>query len=275
DQRVIDPGPDALAGLLAQAFNSTDNSDLNREALALPAFRAFARAAADEPEGTRRWEWDRRPADRMHEFRAVGCAWWTDGVNRKHWRVVAQFLPECMNRLAGPFFNGLRERPPLWLVHPERVFLDLHRGGLVCVCECGASGPPAALAWTGQSCGPCFDRRQELSEEPADDFAPISLCEPFPSIMGVALAADGRMAACAHKLGFDVTLIDVTARRRMTTLSLPATLPMTFSPDGRMLSVGSQGGQVHRIETATGRMCSAIPVGAAVWHLRYLPTGSL
>jgi WD40 repeat protein len=35
------------------------------------------------------------------------------------------------------------------------------RTDLLVVCDCGASGLPASIGWTGERCGPCHDRREE------------------------------------------------------------------------------------------------------------------
>src|SRR5262249_27178910 len=98
--------------------------------------------------------------------RAIDVAWWTDHVGRRHWCIE----PAPLRGDRDPYsFSMARTRRlqqhPLELIYPELAWLSGKQGRGQVLCGCGAVGAPAELAWMGECCGPCFDRRQD-GEQP-------------------------------------------------------------------------------------------------------------
>jgi hypothetical protein len=173
DRVLIDPPADALVTALTEALESANK----RCRIGLlqadeGAFRKLARPFATKREGSATWVAGAPSAAELApEQRAtlVGAAWWTDALGRKHLRVVGRRL-EPFNALRcnlfGPRAGGW---PALGLVYPDHVVARTRPGRgkgagkreALAVCACGAVGRPEALAWMGDICGPCHDRRQE------------------------------------------------------------------------------------------------------------------
>ena len=120
------------------------------------AFRSDARAAfRKSANGFRSW--------RPPESGWFDLGWHHDGVNRRHVRAV---VAAGDDRHQGSF-----KRPN----HPGSLAAWMYPGHLVyrvrgqsaewlAICACGNLGPPAALAWAGDCCGPCHDRRFERGD---------------------------------------------------------------------------------------------------------------
>src|SRR5262249_27183534 len=146
--------------------------------------------------------------------RSVAVAWWTDAVGRVHVRVAAEAWKrsrETHRWPRDPFFSELRRRPPLWLTNPERVFLRLGAGpaGLLCCCAGGAAGPPKALAWTGECCGPCHDHLTERAEAPpVAEMAPAARGQLVESL---AISPDRQRVAVFRYTEDFVGLLDVAS----------------------------------------------------------------
>jgi hypothetical protein len=173
DRVLIDPPADALGPALDEALQSA-NKRCRVGLLQVDegAFGQLARPFAGKREGSATWVAGAPSAAELApEERAtlVGAAWWTDALGRKHLRVVGRRL-EPFNALRcnlfGPRAGGW---PALGLVYPDRVVARSRPGRgkgagkreVLAVCSCGAVGRPEALAWMGDSCGPCHDRREE------------------------------------------------------------------------------------------------------------------
>jgi hypothetical protein len=150
ERRLIDPDDDALGAALHDAVARTG----------APAFgldeerrqRSWRRALSAHPEG--------RLLDDLLALRQVGATWWTDAVGRKHVLVQGDDRGEIVP-LGDP-------RPPLALLHPERLFAR-RVGGVtawLAACACGAVGTPGSLGWVGDCCGPCHDRREDRAAPP-------------------------------------------------------------------------------------------------------------
>jgi WD40 repeat protein len=167
DRRLTDPTADAVAAALEQAAKDANSrARLGRLTPDSAAFRAAAEACVREPTGVRRWV----EAATRDQFVAgatpttlVGLAWWADPMGKRHVWVVGRRVERTDNRHPSLFGPRDEDRPGLWLLQPDRLFLRT-RGGerqLVAVCACGAVGTPAALGWWGEYCGPCHDRQEE------------------------------------------------------------------------------------------------------------------
>ena len=123
---------------------------------------------ARRPEGCRYWWclWPEMP----QPLTILGVAWWTDHVRRTHLYVEAagshgsSSFAEYSDAREGT--SSHRERllfeHPLELLHPDLVWLVSERTRKRRVlCGCGLFGTLDELAWMGDCCGPCHDRRQE------------------------------------------------------------------------------------------------------------------
>jgi WD40 repeat protein len=173
DRTFIDPTRAALNEALAAAAAAA-NAGARTRLLAWPPadlagdFRKLDAA----PGGFRQWSAGEGRGRSGEARSVVALAWWTDLIARKHHRVVGR---------RRPFNNAARqnvlapgeERPPLWLVYPDNVYLYQRQRQWrpFAVCACGAAGEPEALGWMGACCGPCHDRREAADAPPTQFLA--------------------------------------------------------------------------------------------------------
>jgi WD40 repeat protein len=112
-------------------------------------------------------------------------------------RRLEQFVEHHQHR-----FGTLgRPRPPLMLVYPDSCCLRPHPdrpAEMLAVCGCGAIDRPEQLAWMGETCGPCHDRREEESRPPHEQrwtyrghHAPV-LAVSFASTGNTVVSADNK-----------------------------------------------------------------------------------
>jgi WD40 repeat protein len=189
----------------------------------------------------------------------VVVAWWTDPLGRRHVRVAGR---RPWDEAAMPLGPPGEERPPLWLIEPDRLFLRTLPGRprhLLAACACGAVGEPAALGWVGDCCGICHDRCED-GAAPVErlDARPLSLLgllgEPGMAC-GVGWTADGRGLVVARCLGQDGTVLEFWERetgqvRQKHAISLDRP-EVSFGCDGR-LAATCGGGRVVFWDAATG-----------------------
>ena len=173
DRVLIDPPADALVPALTEALQAA-NKRCRVGVLKADAatFAGLAGPFTEKPQGSAAWV---AGAPSLAQYNAneratlVGAAWWTDALGRKHLRVVGRRLEpgNCQRNFRfGPLGA---DWPALGLVYPDRVVLRTWPGGgreVLAVCACGAIGTPEGLAWMGEPCGPCHDRRQEGQSAP-------------------------------------------------------------------------------------------------------------
>jgi WD40 repeat protein len=157
-------------------------------------------------EGVRRWMGAAAPAPGTLSERAtlLGVAWWTDPLARKHVRVASRRVESFSDHYGNCFVPGRTTRPPLWLVHSERLFLRTVPGGqpkVRALCGCGASGPPEALGWMGTTCGPCHDHQEEFGAPLARAGLPLQLGFHEKGVRGVAWSESGRTVVAAGDEG--------------------------------------------------------------------------
>ncbi len=93
-------------------------------------------------------------------------AWWTDPAGRKHVRVLADLVRHDDADYDGDEDedDDAEEPPAVCRVYPGsvvRVSKDDGEPVTLAVCGCGAVGTPEAIAWTGETCGPCADAKQD------------------------------------------------------------------------------------------------------------------
>jgi hypothetical protein len=230
DRVLIDPGQPVLDLALQQAVAAAN--DRRRQRLVpwpLPGRDGLARALA-EPAGYRQFNGGDGPARPGEGRSAVVLAWWTDRAGRKHHRVVGRHGPfnrPMLENLLCPFGQ---ERPPLWFVYPDHVFVTRAWGERLpqAICACGTYGPPAELGWMGPCCDACYDLGQE-GQSPA----PAWLDPRRATLHG----EEGRLSSLA------------------------------YSPDGRTLAAGTGRNQVTLWDTATGLERGRLAAGEEDWLL--------
>jgi sugar lactone lactonase YvrE len=159
---LIDPAPTALERALRESADAANAGARERRLdWPLTTLTDVLAQAGTAAEGWHQWNGGTGRGRSGEARSVVVLAWWTDRIGRKHHRIVGR---------RGPFNNASRrnllapgdDRPALWLVYPERVFL-CQRGAqweMIAVCDCGSVGTPEALGWLGPCCGPCHDRRE-------------------------------------------------------------------------------------------------------------------
>jgi WD domain, G-beta repeat len=251
ERLLIDPTPAELAKALAAAAR-TANARAKANVVR-PDAKAFRRAVdgmLERPEGWLPWEPYRVIAPRT----LLACAWWTDAARRRHWRVAATRTDAPLP--AGELFRP-GGRPPLALVHPDRVWVRHFRGRreLLAVCGCGVSGAPADLAWMGACCGPCHDRHLERGMPPdaLPELRPVTIDCHRSGVTAVALAAGGRLVAAGAGDG-SVRLWETAGGREVfaTPAGTDPVWSVSLAPDGGRLAVGWAAGTVAVFDTAGG-----------------------
>jgi hypothetical protein len=202
-----------------------------------------------ELEGGHAWQASR------DEVRALFIAWWHDYTGRNHVR----FYPG-----RGGWADEAGPTPPgLAAVYPERSLVR-RRGRSVealALCPCGAWGDPWSIGWTGDCCGPCFDRRE------APGGAPL----PFPPAAGgtalVAAAPGGRFLAVLDGNG-QISVWDTTEGRQSAEVSAgPGRVAsLAVGPEGRFVAVARQRGETLALavwDVAVGRQLLDAPLDSA------------
>jgi hypothetical protein len=204
------------------------------------AYRDFIHNEMAAPEGVRRWIAGTQTQDEGSapgRATLLGVAWWTDPVGRKHVRVVGRRLEPSSEHHHNRFIPPGKTRPPRWLVHPERLFVRTLPGGtseLRALCGCGASGPPEALGWMGESCGPCHDHREEFGTPLARPALPLSLAVHEQGVRGVAWSASGATLISSGDEG-GIEFWDAAAGTRRCRHEVPASAasPVGFACNGQ------------------------------------------
>jgi hypothetical protein len=228
---LVAPAPDQLVAALLEA-TAAANRHFTILELDRGHWERFLDELADRREGRRQWS-DTQRGDTAR----VALAWWTDHVGRRHVRVWGGSSRDGPQPVPTPSRHD--PRPPLWHVHPERVFYREQegQGEWRAVCACGVAGPPEAIAWMGTLCGPCHDRREEgqpaAEEVPGGGFTHQGAAAP-------AFSADGRLLAAVLAPAADQALVRVHDLAAGSHRDLPATREepqaLAFSPDGALLA---------------------------------------
>jgi hypothetical protein len=265
DRRLTETRPDNLALALVTAVRTVNN----RRASPLPADADVWRRAAAELTGPEGWRWWATDASGLRYRGRVDCAWWTDSLGRRHYRVVGQVLADY-DRIAPIAFEG--DRPPVWRVFPEHLFLRQTAGGweLLAACACGAVGRPEALAWAGDVCGPCHDHRLEGRTVPRGR---TLLTEPVRDVIHLFMTRDGLRIAI--DTGFERRLWDRATDRAVAGRRNPfGVLQAARFLAGGPLPAGKQppaprAGAAHHLQITDRGVMSVQcePARALVWRL--------
>ncbi|MFQ3591822.1 MAG: hypothetical protein SNJ82_01370 [Gemmataceae bacterium] len=219
----------------------------------------------DQPQGV----YARRHAiDWRYGELVFASAWWSDVIGRKHWllQASADRQLEGLVKLASTdgSGNGLIEG-----VHPLEFLAPALSFGLrgqppqpVVVCHCGFAGTPESLAWTGQMCGPCFDREQD-GLLPAEGLAPARPdCGRFGSFQ---LAPNQNLITCEKN---DLVLrcwSPPWTGSPLWTRHWSSNGPYALSPSmalGGLLAVGWDG-RVALVSLQTGRTLATYELGGS------------
>jgi hypothetical protein len=231
ERLLVRPTADRLVAVLCEAARATGQVAL-AQLLSEEFWRDLLAKADARPQG--RFQWAQEGPERYSASGFVGLAWWTDPQGGRHWRVCGG---DDTHR---HFLRAPEEpRPPLWHVYPDRLFRRTREGqsAWLAACDCGACGPPEALAWMGPYCGPCHDRREEaLVPLPAP--APRTFDFSPRPVQAVAFAPDGSALAVAREGGpLDYLDLRTGEARELCVAADRAGFPcLAFSPDGRLLA---------------------------------------
>jgi hypothetical protein len=211
DSCFVDPTEDRLARTMVEAVQTANKrcrvGKLTPDAA---AYRKFVQQDMGTAEGVRQWTAPAAapaPGQNFPSDRAtlLGVAWWTDPLGRKHVRVAGRrhegLFSEHARNLFAPYGGS---RPPLWLVHPERLLLRTLPGRppeLLALCRCGVSGTPDALGWMGDSCGPCHDHQEEFGKPLAEQSLVLELGAHQALVRGVGWSESGKTVITASDDG--------------------------------------------------------------------------
>jgi len=92
----------------------------------------------------------------------LGVAWWTDALNRRHVRIVADRLTVEHRMVPSIFGFGAAGQSDFWCVYHDKGKLEYQK--LVLYCVCGNKGSPEDLEWDGNQCREC----REIAKYEAD-----------------------------------------------------------------------------------------------------------
>ncbi len=139
---------------------------------------------------------------RLPTSQVVG-SWWTDHIGRKHVVVRGRRLED---ESANDLIRRTRtdERPPLWHCYPDHLFLKRDETSSVwlAACGCGTVGTPESLGWMGETCGPCYDQREELGPDALRQHRPGMLPAQHGTIHALAFDREGKRIAGVEEGGY-------------------------------------------------------------------------
>ena len=218
EAKLIDPDAPLIVSALTDATVAANKRCRARLLADDPAkWRKFARAVAAKPEG---WEMFCGGRGGVPATQVL-AAWWTDAIGRKHVVVRGRRVEhDEAKRLL--LKEELAARTPLWHAYPEYVCRRTVGGTeqIVCACGCGAVGTPESLGWMGETCGPCFDRKEELGAAGLRANLPGVLYgerDPLGALGALACSPDGNRVAARE--GDDIVCYwDMQARTPRTVI---------------------------------------------------------
>lgn len=213
ETKLIDPDAEQIVAALSRA---TADANKRCRARLLPddesKWQKCARDATARPEGYAMFRGGKGGVPATQ----VLAAWWTDAIGRKHVVVRGRRVEhDQAKRLI--LKDELEKRPALWHAYPEYVCRRTvgDEALLVCACGCGAVGTPAALGWMGETCGPCFDRKEESGAGALHANLPGVLYGDRAPLGAVACSPDGTRVAAVEGDNC-VSYWDVATRTRTT-----------------------------------------------------------
>ena len=237
ETKLIDPTAERVVAALTQSAVDANKRCRARLLEDAPAkWQKFARDIAAKPEGYAMFRGGKGgiPATQ------VLAAWWTDSIGRKHVVIRGRRIEhDDARRLLQK--DELEKRPALWHAYPEYVCRRTvgSKSLLVCACGCGAVGTPEALGWMGETCGPCFDRKQDDGPDALRHNVPGVLYGDRGPLSALACSPDGTRVAAAEgesSLNSCATYWDIATRTR-TVMKFTGTrvTDVTITTDGAHL----------------------------------------
>jgi WD40 repeat protein len=247
DQTLVNPSPKLLQETLTKAAQ-TVNKGVRSRLLQTPI--------ADWPKFIKQW---RRDAEGHYQWNAPGefrrggpggdtrsvaaIGWWSDRIDRKHCRVVADRV-DCASQKEADLFQPdsdphreARERPVLWRVYPDNLYLRAtgKQWQLWAACPCGRAGTPEELGWMGPCCAACHDQSEERGS--LATFRPTVLSGHSFWVSDVAFGLDGLVLLTRTKYHPEIWIWDTRTgdveKRRFPQL----VLGLAVAPDGRRAAV--------------------------------------
>ena len=235
ETKLIDPDAEQIVATLSLA-----TADANKRCRARlladddAKWQKFARDASATPEGYAMFRGGKGGAPATQLL----AAWWTDSIGRKHVVVRGRRVEhDDAKRLLHK--EELEKRPALWHAYPEYVCgRTLGRDSqIVCACGCGAVGTPESLGWMGETCGPCFDRKEAIGAGALLANLPGVLYGDRGPLGAIACSPDGNRVAAVEGDN-SVTYWDIATRTRTTTkFSSSRVMDVAITPDGGYLLV--------------------------------------
>ena len=196
----IDPTPSEVVAMLSAATAAANAFHEERLLEDDDAkWRKFARTLETSVAGSKDFVAGR---GRLPTSQVVG-SWWTDHIGRKHLVVRGRRLED---ESANDLIRRTRtdERPPLWHCYPDHLFLkrDATSSVWLAACGCGTVGTPESLGWMGETCGPCYDQREELGPDALRQHRPGMLPAQRGTIHALAFDRDGKRVAAVEEGGY-------------------------------------------------------------------------
>ena len=196
----IDPTPGEVVEMLSAATAAANGFHEERLLEDDDAkWRKFVRALENSVAGSKDFVAGR---GRLPTTQVVG-SWWTDHIGRKHVvvrgrRLVEESAYDLIRR------THTDERPPLWHCYPDHLFLKRNATSSVWLAACGCEtvGTPESLGWMGETCGPCYDQREELGPDALRQHRPGMLPAQHGTIHALAFDREGKRVAAVEESGY-------------------------------------------------------------------------
>jgi hypothetical protein len=241
----------------------------------LPDLSAFEADYAGRPEGFRYWRGGFGVGHAPHS--RLAAAWWTDWLGRRHLRLCGA-RQALLYQMLAIYFATAPQRPPLWLVHPQRTGERFVRGSwrTFVACDCGAAGAPEDLGWMGYRCGPCHDRREAGTIVPEAVPASSAALTHFHPDSILGFLPDNHTLLTAALADARPCLTDLARDQERGLPHLGTLRAAALSPDGSRLAVAVLGGPHTMFVIPTdGRPATPfrLGVGALADVLAFHPDG--
>jgi hypothetical protein len=278
DRVLINPSRADFERALQSAAESANHRARSRKLPTPFAGSDFLAKVEREPEGWRQWVGDGGRVRSGEACSLALVAWWSDRLGRKHYHIIAHrgsFSPAGRINV----LSVGEERPPLWLVYPENVYLRQRgdRSELFAVCACGAAGPPEALGWAGPCCGPCHDRREAGEGPPVSaglTDRPLLVSGHLKDVTGLAFSSTGRQLVSRGRAD-GVAPVYGLSGAEPTGWWHPGWIgELAYSPDGKLLAIGGNWGTVDLLDAEGLTAPRELPApDGAVQALAFSPDG--
>ncbi len=277
---LLGPSREELDEALREAVATANGTRRQRlVAWPLPNHAAALAEATSNEQGWRQWNGGEGRLRTGDARSIVVLAWWSDQIGRKHHRVVGRqgnFNRPMLDNLLCPFGE---QRPALWFVYPDYVFLKRQgdRRVACALCACGAFGTPEELGWMGTCCDACHDRGEDGKVTTAawPDPKRATLHGQEGRLLFLAYSPDGGTLAAGT--GWErVALWDTASGRQRAALGGESDqwlLGAAWSADGKALVTCSTSGRVRHWDVQTGQQTEEFNVAGTSACFALSPDG--